>query len=165
VERAANEFAARHVVGTVGVIQNEPNVMNVIPGRVELRVDFRSSDATARRECTDAICGAIREICSQRDIGIEVNVLADETPVVFSENVVQAIERVCASRNLSAMHLASGAGHDAAHIARVAPSGMIFIPSRGGISHDPREFSSPSEILLGAQVLLGTLVELDHQSE
>ena len=165
VENIANEFSTRHVVATVGVIQNEPNVMNVIPGRVELRVDIRSADGEAKRAYTHTLQNTIRAITQQRGIGIEIHVLADETPVTFSENVIHAIERVCDAQKFDAMKMPSGAGHDAAHIARVAPTGMIFVPSRGGISHDPREFSSIEQITRGAQVLLGTLLELDNQRD
>lgn len=161
VERIATAYTTRHVVATVGVIQNEPNVMNVIPGRVELRIDIRCADANAKRECFAAIQNQITEIVTARGIGLELNILTDETPVTFSPDIVQAIERVCASQSLDAMHMPSGAGHDAAHIARVTPTGMLFIPSRAGISHDPREFSSTDEIVRGTQVLLGTLLELD----
>lgn len=162
VEKIANEFSARHVVATVGVIQNEPNVMNVIPGRVELRVDIRSANGEAKRACVHTTQKTIRAIATQRAIGLEIHTLADETPVSFSSAVVNAIERVCIAQNMDALKMPSGAGHDAAHIARVAPTGMIFIPSRGGISHDPREFSTIEEITRGAQVLLGTLLELDN---
>lgn len=163
VERIANEFATRHVVGTVGVIQNEPNVMNVIPGRVELRVDIRSADANAKRACVATLQNRIREIVSQRSIEIESVTLSDEMPVEFSNAIVNGIERVCVTQNIDALKMPSGAGHDAAHIARVAPTGMIFVPSRGGISHDPREFSSIPEIRRGAHVLLGALLELDEK--
>lgn len=162
VEHIAQTYTARHVVGTVGVITSEPNVMNVIPGRVELRIDIRSADADAKRECVTTIRAAIQEIVARRGIALDIQTLTDETPVTFSDTVVNAITNVCTSQNLNVMQLPSGAGHDAAHIARVAPSGMLFIPSRGGISHDPHEFSSPDEILLGTQVLLGTLLELDR---
>lgn len=162
VERIAQAYTPRHVVGTVGVITSEPNVMNVIPGRVELRVDIRSADLDAKRECVSAMQAAMREITAQRGITLDIQTLTDETPVTFSESVVGAITRVCDAQNLNVMTMPSGAGHDAAHIARVAPAGMVFIPSRGGISHDPHEFSSPEEILLGTRVLLGALLELDQ---
>lgn len=161
VERLANEFAARTVVGTVGVIQSEPNVMNSIPGRVELRVDIRSANGTAKVECVNAIQRALEWIARKRDIGIEITRLTDETPVEFSPKVINAFERVCAGQKLDFLKMPSGAGHDAAHVARVAPAGMIFIPSRGGVSHDPREFSTPEQITRGAQVLLGALAALD----
>lgn len=161
VERIAREYAARHVVGTVGVIQSEPNVMNVIPGHVELRVDIRSADAVAKRACVTAMKDAIDEITRERGISLELNTLTDESPVTFSPEIVNAIEQVCASQQLDAMKLPSGAGHDAAHVARVAPAGMLFVPSRGGISHDPREFSTTLEIVRGTQVLLGSLLALD----
>lgn len=161
IERIANEFASQHVVGTVGMIQNEPNVMNSIPGRVELRADIRSVHAEAKRDCVRAIQRALEWIANRRGIGIEITLLTNEAPVTFSQDVVNALARVCAEQKIDALKMPSGAGHDAAHVARVAPTGMIFIPSRGGISHDPRENSSPEEIARGARVLLGALLELD----
>lgn len=161
VERIANEFSTRQVVATVGVIQNEPNVMNVIPGRVEVRVDVRSADANAKRECLATLQNSVDAIVARRDIGIETNVLTDEAPVVFSSRVVDVIEHICAVQEFDAMRMPSGAGHDAAHVARVAPTGMIFVPSQSGVSHDPREFSSTEQIVRGAQVMLGALLELD----
>lgn len=161
VERIANEYAARQVVGTIGVIQAEPNTINVIPGRVELRADIRSTSAEAKRACVQAICSSAGGLAAARDVGIEIETLTDESPVTFSKNVVDAMAGVCAAQGIMALQMPSGAGHDTAHLARVAPAGMIFIPSRGGISHDPREYSSPDDIRRGAQVLLGTLLELD----
>lgn len=162
IERLANEFAPRQVVGTVGVIQAEPNVMNSIPGHVELRADIRSADADAKRECVAAIQRALKWIASKRDSDIAITTLTDETPVTFANEIVNALERVCAAENIDAVKMPSGAGHDAAHIARVAPAGMLFIPSRAGVSHDPREYSSSAEIARGARVLCAALIDLDQ---
>lgn len=165
VERIARLDTGHRIVATVGMIQSEPNVMNVIPGRVELRVDVRSANGDAKREAVASMQDAMREICTERGIGIEINTLTDESPVEFSQEIVDVIARVCAAQNLDAMKMPSGAGHDAAHVARVAPAGMIFIPSREGISHDPREFSAIEEIERGARVLLGALLELDNRMD
>lgn len=163
VERAANEFAGKQVVGTVGVIQCEPNVMNAIPGRVELRVDVRSTSTEAKRECLEQLERAARDVAARRGIGLDTLPLADENPVTFAEEIVETLQTVCDLEEIEPLRMPSGAGHDAAHIARVVPAGMIFIPSRGGVSHDPREYSSPEEIALGARALLGALCELDRR--
>lgn len=165
VERIANEFAPRHVVGTVGVIQSEPNVINAIPGRVELRVDVRSASANAKADCVKTIQNAVHGIAAQRGIDLKSETLIDEKPVAFSDTIINTITRVCESQKIDALPMPSGAGHDAAHIAHIAPAGMIFIPSRAGISHDPREFSTIEDIRRGAQVLLATLLELDAKSD
>jgi N-carbamoyl-L-amino-acid hydrolase len=162
VEHIAKQDMAHRIVATVGMIESEPNVMNVIPGRVELRVDVRSANAGAKREAVSAMQQTMREICAQRGIGIEINTLTDEPPVEFSQELVDTITRVCTTQNLNAMKMPSGAGHDAAHVASVSPAAMIFIPSRGGISHDPHEFSAIQDIQRGSHVLLGTLLELDN---
>lgn len=163
VERLANEFAGQ-VVGTVGVIQSEPNIINAIPGRVELRIDIRSANANAKRACVESVQRALHWIAGKRGVNVEVTVLTDEAPVEFSNTVVSAFERVCAAQGIDAQKMPSGAGHDAAHVARVAPAGMIFIPSRDGISHDPREFSTAQEIERGARVFLDALLALDAAS-
>lgn len=165
VEHIAREDTGRHIVATVGMIQSEPNIMNVIPGRVELRVDVRSANGVAKRKAVASMQEVMCEICERRGIGIEINTLTDENPVEFSQEIVDVITDTCAAQNLDAMKMPSGAGHDAAHIARVAPAGMIFIPSRGGISHDPREYSAEEDIQRGAQVLLGALLELDNRMD
>jgi len=161
VERIASEFAARHIVGTIGVIQSEPNIINAIPGRVELRADIRGADADAKREAVQAVRRALEFSAAKRGVKMEWTTLTDETPVDFSDDIVSAFERVCAAQRIDALKMPSGAGHDAAHVARAAPAGMIFIPSRAGVSHDPREYSAPEEITRGAKTLLGALLDLD----
>jgi acetylornithine deacetylase/succinyl-diaminopimelate desuccinylase-like protein len=105
----------------------------------------------------------VQGIARKRDVAVEITMLTDEAPIEFAPGIVNVFERVCAEQNIDAVKMPSGGGHDAAHITRAAPAGMIFIPSRDGVSHDPREFSSPAEILCGAQVLLGALLALDTE--
>lgn len=161
LEELARGAAAQNVVGTIGVIQTEPNVINAIPGRVELRADIRSISASAKRETAAAFLEQARAIAERRGIALESETLTDESPITFPAHIVEAVTRACAAQGIDALPMPSGAGHDAAHIARVAPAGMLFVLSRAGISHDPREYSSPESITLGARALLGALLELD----
>jgi hydantoinase/carbamoylase family amidase len=162
LERTANADASKKVVGTVGVIQSEPNVINAIPGRVELRADIRSADAQVKRTCVSAFQGAIDAIATRRAVTAQTTTLTDEAPVTFAPEIVEAFQQVCITHQVDALKLPSGAGHDAAHVARAVRAGMLFIPSRGGVSHDPHEYSAPEQIALGAQVMLDTLLALDR---
>lgn len=160
VERIANEKADEGMVGTVGMIRAEPGSINAIPGLVELRVDIRGSDATVKRVAVEELTGEFYRIGERRAVRVETEVLADEQPVAISSRVVETIESMCSDLGIKALRMHSGAGHDAARMARVTETGMIFIPSKNGASHSPAEYTSPQDISLGARVLLGTILSL-----
>lgn len=160
VERIANEEADQGIVGTVGVIRAEPGSINAIPGRVELGVDIRGIDATVKRTAVEELSGEIYRIGERRAVRVEIEVLADEQPVAMSSRIVETIEAVCSDLGVKALRMHSGAGHDAARMARVTETAMIFIPSMNGVSHSPAEYTSPQDISLGARVLLGTILFL-----
>ncbi len=102
----------------------------------------------------------IDNICSKRGIKSNIQVLVDEIPVVFSPSVRNAIETSCALLGIPFRRLPSRAGHDACHVAKLVEEvGMIFVPSKDGISHSPFEWSDPEDIYRGAQVLLLTLLQ------
>jgi N-carbamoyl-L-amino-acid hydrolase len=86
--------------------------------------------------------------------------LARFAPVAFAEDVIALVDRAAAGRGHTVMRLPSGAGHDAQMLARMCPTGMVFVPSRGGISHNPAEFTEPEDLAAGCQVLADVLVEL-----
>ncbi len=160
VEKIAKKRAECSIVATVGVVKVEPGSVNVIPGRVEMAVDIRGIDAQAKDEAMRAILDTAREIAEARGITFNADVLADEQPIHLSKKILEASASVCEELKIDARQMPSGAGHDAAHFATVASTGMIFVLSIGGISHDPREATSDADIELGARVLLGTLIKL-----
>jgi N-carbamoyl-L-amino-acid hydrolase len=149
------------VVGTVGMIEVDPNVINVVPGRVRVAIDVRSASAPAKTAAVGAIEDEIRRITHRRGICCEIDVIADEAPQPLSEEIVCLIEKQCLTLGIESHRLASGAGHDAAQVAKaVDRTGMIFVPSRDGISHSPQEWTDEGDILRGTQVLLLTLLSL-----
>lgn len=153
--------ASKDVVGTVGVIKAEPNTMTTIPGKAYIVIDIRSSSSASKAQVVKSIQNEIELIARRRGIGYEIKVLTDEVPQPFSETILNLIEKNSLKLGIEAYRLPSGAGHDAAQMAReIRNTGMIFVPSRDGISHDPQEWTNEQDILKGAQVLLLTLLDL-----
>jgi len=162
VEKLAKE-AKGELVGTVGAIQVSPGVMNVIPGRVELGVDIRSTSMSAKNHMVKQLLPKIKEIAAQRDMPVDIKTIVNETPVIIQEMVQDALIDICKATDYSYMKLPSGAGHDAMHIAAFAPTGMIFIPCKGGISHNPAEAASIEHIVAATDVLYQAICKLSQK--
>ncbi|SFL30687.1 Zn-dependent hydrolase [Pelosinus propionicus] len=154
VEQLARKVAHLGVVGTTGVIKAEPGAMNVIPGRVELGIDIRAIQLASKQWVVDELIAGIDKIKAQRSVEIEMTTLTDETPVELLEEMVEVLQDVCKQHPYPNMLMPSGAGHDAMHLASLAPTGIIFIPCQGGISHNPAESASMDDIVAGTEILL-----------
>jgi beta-ureidopropionase / N-carbamoyl-L-amino-acid hydrolase len=152
VERLAR---AEHpaTVGTTTVFSVNPVSINVIPGRVELGVDIRSVDADSKRRTVDAFQALIREVSAARGIEITVQTLSEEEPVTLDPAVVGRLEEACRALGVDYMPMWSRAGHDTMYVARIAPAAMLFVPSQGGISHNPAEFTTLEDLVMGTGVL------------
>lgn len=163
VEDAVEEqLAAGHetTVGTVGEVTVEPNAINVVPGRVELGIDVRDVDYTVMESVTSRIQRRLDDLRTERDVEITFSRPYDIRPVQMSERCQSALHRAVEDAAVPAMELHSGAGHDTMKIARVTDSGMLFAPSREGISHSPREWTDWSDCAACTRVLAGTLARL-----
>ncbi|MCA8979840.1 MAG: Zn-dependent hydrolase [Planctomycetes bacterium] len=147
-------------VGTVGRVEVAPNLVNVVPGSVTCTVDLRNTDEALLREAERTCFEAARRFAAEEGVAVEQRSLARFEPVPFDESVISAVERCARARGRKTRRLPSGAGHDAQMFAPHAPTGMIFVPSRGGISHNPAEWTSAEECLAGAEVLQDVLREL-----
>jgi len=160
VERlATREKSCR--VGTLGVVQVKPGAVNVIPGFVHLEAEFRDLEMARLEETERLFMAACREIATATQTTIEVRrqeiVQAAPTSPFYRET----IENVAGALGYTTMPAPSGAGHDAQAIARFTDIGMIFVPSKAGVSHAIEEFTPAEDCARGANVLLGTLLELD----
>jgi N-carbamoyl-L-amino-acid hydrolase len=165
--QAVNEEALKmegKQVATVGRITANPGAPNVIPGEVVLSLEIR--------DLTDATIDTLYENIQKRaqkiasDSGTTFAFTALDTtgkPALTAEWIQTEIRRAADGLDLSHRQMQSGAGHDAQDMALICPVGMIFIPSQGGISHSPDEYSSPEDIANGANVLLSTLLQLDQK--
>ena len=159
--------AARSVQGaqvaTVGKIQAFPGATNVVPGKVITSLDMRDLDVAKIKQVLDKIRESVTLIEAETGTKFEIKETASSSPALADEAFKAAIDASAKALGLTTLALPSGAGHDAQEIADICPVGMIFVPSRSGISHSPKEFTEPSDITNGANVLLYTLIRLDKQ--
>jgi N-carbamoyl-L-amino-acid hydrolase len=160
VEQAARGSGRPDTVATTGVCRVHPGAVNSIPARVTLEIDVRDTDLAARDRAVDIILAAIGQSTEQRGLHMEIELLNADPPAEAGVTVVGAIEKACARLGLSCKRMVSRAYHDSLFMARVCPTGMIFIPCRDGVSHRPDEYSSPQEIARGVEVLALVLAEL-----
>ncbi len=147
-------------VATVGRIDLFPNLINVIADRVTFSVDLRNTDEQLLQHAEADLLAFAREACALEGCTIDVRPLARFEPVRFNADMIDRVERVASSIGASTMRLPSGAGHDAQMLARICPTSMIFVPSVNGLSHNIAEYTLPSDIGAGADVLLQTMLEL-----
>jgi N-carbamoyl-L-amino-acid hydrolase len=155
------ELCARygsHQVGTVGKIDVHPNLINVVPARATFTVDLRNTDAGALRLAEVDLWRFCDDVAAAEGVSVDVRRLARFDPVAFDSRVVEWVEATAVDLGHTVRRLPSGAGHDAQMLARVCPSGMVFVPSLGGISHNPAEHTEPADLTAGADTLLQTLV-------
>ena len=163
VRKLAMRFGA-HQVCTAGKIDLFPNLINVVPARATMTLDIRNTDEQLLRRAEAEVADFILQIAASEGVKVTTKSLARFEPVVFDERVIDCVERVAKSLGNTTQRMPSGAGHDAQMLARVCPSGMVFVPSVKGISHNPAEHTSPEDLAAGANVLLQvmlTLAELD----
>jgi beta-ureidopropionase / N-carbamoyl-L-amino-acid hydrolase len=162
VNRVASTMPGTQVA-TVGRIRAEPGAPNVIPGRAVMSLEIRDLSAEKMQAVFEAVEAEARRIADARSTPIsfeEIDVALAPAPT--DERLRKVIETAASSLGLSHRRLPSGAGHDAQDMAHVAPMAMIFVPSVGGISHAPQEYTAPADVANGVNVLLRTLLAIDR---
>lgn len=159
VNELAHELGAPQVA-TVGRIEMHPNLVNVVPASATFTIDLRHTDNDVLVEAERRTKEFLAATAAAEHCTIETRSLARFDPVVFDETVICAVERAAASQNRTVRRMPSGAGHDAQMLARVCPTGMVFVPSVDGVSHNPAEYTSPDDLEAGANVLLQVMLEL-----
>jgi beta-ureidopropionase / N-carbamoyl-L-amino-acid hydrolase len=161
--RAIARDLGGHQVATVGKLDLTPDLVNVVAGRSTLTVDLRNTDGDMLVEAEHRMAAEIVRIASDEGVAVERRQLARFDPVRFDERIVDLVEKTAREHGHAVRRLPSGAGHDAQMLARLCPSGMVFVPSVGGVSHNPAEFTSPAHIEAGANVLLHVLLRLAEE--
>lgn len=147
-------------VATVGYVQILPNATNVIPGQAQCSLDIRDVDNATLQRLSSAFKGRIADIAQARNLSCEINELISIDGVACEKSVQNCIEDVCERLGVATLSMPSGAVHDAQMMASITRTGMIFIPSIGGLSHSALERSDIEDVVLGAKVLLNTLAAL-----
>jgi N-carbamoyl-L-amino-acid hydrolase len=162
---AVDAVGGRHAPGvaTIGRIENRPNSPNVVPGEVLFMIDLRHPDGAVLNSMESEVRAALSRICEPLGLTFAEQRIWDQPAVRFDTGCVAAVHRAAELSGYSAREIVSGAGHDAAYVSRVAPAAMIFVPCRGGISHNEAEFSSKEQCAKGAQVLLQAVLDYDRQ--
>lgn len=150
-------------VATVGFLQVEPNVMNIIPQQVAFTVDIRGVDAIAIQEQYEMLTADVQRLADVMQMKVTVEELLTEQPIFMDGGIKKQLEASCLRRGFSYMYLPSGAGHDAQIFGGRMPAAMLFVPSEGGRSHCPEERSSAQDLAAATQVLYDTLLALNEK--
>jgi N-carbamoyl-L-amino-acid hydrolase len=165
VERV-NAIALEHApsaVGTVGLVEVKPNSRNVIPGHVFFTVDFRHPEDAVLDQMEAKLNEAVPRVAAEIGLEPQIRKVWDSPAVRFDPDCIAAVRSGTEKAGLPSRDMVSGAGHDAAYIARVAPTTMIFVPCEGGLSHNEAESTTQEECAAGAQVLLNAVLEYDRR--
>jgi N-carbamoyl-L-amino-acid hydrolase len=160
-----NAIAEAHrpdALGAVGLMEVRPNSRNVVPGEVFFCVDLRHPDNAVLDQLEAAYQASLAEVCDPLGLSVSSTRIWDQPPVRFDAECVASVRRAAELSGFSAREIVSGAGHDAAYVSRVAPTAMIFVPCRDGVSHNEAEFSSKEQCAAGAQVLLQAVLDYDR---
>jgi N-carbamoyl-L-amino-acid hydrolase len=159
VRRLGTELGGTQV-GTVGRIDLHPNLVNVVAATATLTVDLRNTEEEVLADAERWLATHVAEVAEGEGVEHSWRRLARFDPVVFDPEVVKRVEAAAVARGYPVMRLPSGAGHDAQMLARVCPTGMVFVPSRDGVSHNPAEHTEPEHLAAGTEVLLDVLADL-----
>ncbi|HEX3683431.1 MAG TPA: M20 family metallo-hydrolase [Bryobacteraceae bacterium] len=160
VERLALATGALDTVATTGACDVFPGAINSIPSRVSLGLDMRDTDLARRDALVHAIHEAAAATASKRRLSLELELLNADQPARCDPQILDALRQSCAEENVTCMDMVSRAYHDSLFLSRIAPTAMLFIPCRGGVSHRPDEFASMPDIANGVRVLARALARL-----
>jgi N-carbamoyl-L-amino-acid hydrolase len=159
----AVERLAAGGVATVGRLAIRPGALNVVPAEADLWAEARSADESWLDEFGLKVAAELEAIGARRQLGTALNWLSRQAPVPVTDWVAAAVGEAARLQGHEAVSLPSGAGHDASHMARLGPMGMVFVPSRAGRSHCPEEWTDVEDIGKGIAVLTGTVIICDRR--
>jgi len=160
IEAAARATGSPDTVATTGVCEVFPGAINSVPSRARLDVDVRDVDLAARDAVLTAIAAACDGVEARRGVTVRIEPINADPPAQCAPPIVDAITAACQARGLRHRAMISRAYHDSLFMSRIAPTGLIFIPCRDGVSHRPDEYASPEAIGRGTEVLADTLAAL-----
>ena len=160
VESTAKATRSVDSVATTGVCNVFPGAVNSIPSRAVLEIDVRDIDLARRDGMLGAIRAACETVAAKRQVRVEVELINADAPAQASPLVTEALTASCQALGIGFMPMVSRAYHDSLFMSRIAPTGMLFIPCRNGVSHRPDEYAAPEDIKRGVQVLASVLAQL-----
>lgn len=163
LEKIAKRESVHSSVGTVGYLGNYPNAFNVVPGRVKMGLDIRGVDKDSIDRIDDEIVKFVDEVCKKRDLNYELDNISKAIPVKLDENLKNKLSEVATKLGIEHKIMNSGAGHDAMKFWDIAPTGMLFIPCRDGVSHNKVEEIDHEDIILGSKIIFEELKQLNSR--
>lgn len=159
IERQATAY--RTTVATVGRLEVAPGSLTTVPELSRLFLDVRDVDSERQRDLVEDLLDRAMRIVARRGLKLSAKLISDQSPIVLHKPVRERLAKAASERSIPFRVLPSGASHDAAHVAKKVPTGLLFVPSRGGLSHAPEEWSSVEDIARGADVMAEALRALD----
>lgn len=163
LEKIAKRESIHSSVGTVGYLGNYPNAFNVVPGRVKMGLDIRGVDKDSIDRIDDEIVKFVDEVCKKRDLNYELDNISKAIPVKLDEDLKNQLSEVASKLGIEHKIMNSGAGHDAMKFWDIAPTGVVFIPCRDGVSHNKAEEIEYEDIILGSKIIFEELKQLNSK--
>ena len=163
LENIANRESVHSSVGTVGYLGNYPNAFNVVPGRVKMGLDIRGVEKDSIDRIDDEIVKFVDEVCKKRNLNYELDNISKAIPVKLDEDLKNELSEVATKLGIKHKIMNSGAGHDAMKFWDIAPTGMVFIPCRDGVSHNKAEDIDYEDIILGSKIIFEELKQLNSR--
>lgn len=163
LENIANRESVHSSVGTVGYLGNYPNAFNVVPGRVKMGLDIRGVEKDSIDRIDDEIVKFVDEVCKKRNLNYELDNISKAIPVKLDENLKNELSEVATKLGIEHKIMNSGAGHDAMKFWDIAPTGMVFIPCKDGVSHNKAEEIEYEDIILGSKIIFEELKQLNSR--
>lgn len=163
LENIAKRESVHSSVGTVGYLGNYPNAFNVVPGKVKMGLDIRGVDKESIDRIDDEIVKFVDEVCKKRNLNYELDNISKAIPVKLDEDLKNELSEVATKLGIEHKIMNSGAGHDAMKFWDIAPTGMVFIPCRDGVSHNKTEDIDYEDIILGSKIIFEELKQLNSR--
>ncbi len=163
LENIAKRESVHSSVGTVGYLGNYPNAFNVVPGRVKMGLDIRGVEKDSIDRIDDEIVKFVDEVCKKRNLNYELDNISKAIPVKLDENLKNELSEVATKLGIEHKIMNSGAGHDAMKFWDIAPTGMVFIPCRDGVSHNKAEEIDYEDIILGSKIIFEEMKQLNSK--
>lgn len=161
LENIAKRESIHSSVGTVGYLGNYPNAFNVVPGRVKMGLDIRGVEKDSIDRIDDEIVKFVDEVCKKRNLNYELDNISKAIPVKLDENLKNELSEIATKLGIEHKIMNSGAGHDAMKFWDIAPTGMVFIPCKDGVSHNKAEEIDYEDIILGSKIIFEELKQLN----
>ena len=163
LENIAKRESIHSSVGTVGYLGNYPNAFNVVPGRVKMGLDIRGVEKDSIDRIDDEIVKFVDEVCKKRNLNYELDNISKAIPVKLDEDLKNELSDVATKLGIKHKIMNSGAGHDAMKFWDIAPTGMVFIPCKDGVSHNKAEEIEYEDIILGSKIIFEELKQLNSR--